>query len=351
MNSDTPRSGGALDRRTFLKGAAGVAGAAAVGAGASVPAAAQSPFGGWFDGVSNYDGVVDETGKSEVTVEVGARGNNGNFAFGPAAVRVDPGTTVTWKWTGKGGSHNVVAEDGSFESKLTGEQGHTFSQRFDQTGIVKYACSPHKAMGMKGAVVVGDVAVESATTSSGSGSKQSGGSSSGGGFGSWFDNVSNYEGVVDGTGRSAVTIEVGAKGNNGNFAFDPPAVRVDPGTTVVWKWTGKGGSHNVVAEDGSFESQMAGSAGHAFEHTFEETGITKYACSPHKAMGMKGAVVVGSEAASEEPTAGSLDGGGSGGSGGSDLEDTLTVGLGGALVVGLLGLPVAEMRKRRKESQ
>ncbi|NHN61491.1 MULTISPECIES: halocyanin domain-containing protein [Halorussus] len=356
MNSDTSRSGGALDRRTFLKGAAGVAGAAAVGAGAATPAAAQSAFGGWFEGVSNYDGVVDETGESEVTVEVGAAGNNGNFAFGPAAVRVDPGTTVVWKWTGKGGSHNVVAEDGSFESQMTGSTDHTFEQKFSEKGVVKYACTPHKAMGMKGAVVVGTEAAAAAPTSSGSSSGESASSGSGdsgsgdvaSGFGSWFDDVSNYEGVVDGTGRSEVTITVGAKGNNGNFAFGPAAVRVDPGTTVVWKWTGKGGSHNVVAEDGSFESESSGSAGHTFEQTFDEAGIRKYACTPHKAMGMKGAVVVGDEAASDEPTAGSLGGGGSGG---SDLEDTLTVGLGGALVVGLLGLPVAEMRKRRRDSK
>ncbi|NEU58176.1 halocyanin domain-containing protein [Halorussus sp. MSC15.2] len=224
MNSDTSRSNGAVDRRTFLKGAAGVAGVTAAGVGASAPAAAQSSFDGWFENVSNYDGVVDETGKSEVTVEVGAKGNDGSFAFGPAAVRVDPGTKVVWKWTGNGGSHNVVAEDGSFESKMTDKQGHTFSQTFDSKGVVKYACVPHKAMGMKGAVVVGDVEV--------SGSSSSGGGSS---------------------------------------------------------------------ANGSSEPGATGGAG--------------------------------------APS----------GSGGSGLSDTLTLGFGGALVVGLLGLPLAEIRSRRRE--
>ncbi|MFC4451654.1 halocyanin domain-containing protein [Halorussus aquaticus] len=210
-----------MDRRTFLKGAAGVAGVTAAGIGASAPVAAQSTFDGWLDGVSNYDGVVDETGKSEVTVEVGAKGNNGNFAFGPAAVRVDPGAKVVWKWTGKGGSHNVVAEDGSFESKMTDSQGHTFSQTFDSKGVVKYACVPHKAMGMKGAVVVGDV-------------------------------------------------EVGSSGGG----------------------SGASGSSEPSATGGSNASA---------------------------------------------------------GSGGSGLADTLTLGFGGALVVGLLGLPLAEIRNRRRE--
>ena len=111
-------------------------------------------FDGWFDDVGNYDGVVDETGSSEVTVTVGAQGNGGGFAFSPAAVRIDAGTTVVWEWTGDGGSHNVVAEDGSFESEQTDEAGHTFEYEFGDSGTYKYACVPHKAMGMKGAVVV-----------------------------------------------------------------------------------------------------------------------------------------------------------------------------------------------------
>lgn len=181
MSSDTPTSA-AIGRRTFLKGTAGFAGVAVAGTSAS--AAAQSAFGGWFDNVSNYDGVVDETGNSEVTVTVGAKGNNGNFAFGPAAIRVDAATNVVWKWNGKGGSHNVVAEDGSFKSETTGEEGHTFPQTFDEKGITKYACSPHKAMGMKGVVVVGSEAAASAPEASGpaaSGSEASGSAASGSG--------------------------------------------------------------------------------------------------------------------------------------------------------------------------
>ena len=111
-------------------------------------------FDGWFDGVSNYDGVVDKTGSDEVTVKVGSKGNGGNFAFGPAAVKVSKGTNVVWEWTGKGALHNVVADDGSFESEQTQEEGFTFSQTFDSAGKYKYYCTPHKTMGMKGAIVV-----------------------------------------------------------------------------------------------------------------------------------------------------------------------------------------------------
>ncbi len=129
-----------LGRRRLLQAGAGVVGAGLVGTGATGTAAAQSgPFGGWMGDVGNYDGVVDATGRSEVTVTVGASGNGGNFAFGPAAVQVDPGTTVLWEWNGKGGQHNVVAEEGGdFESELTAEAGITFEQTFESEGVVKY---------------------------------------------------------------------------------------------------------------------------------------------------------------------------------------------------------------------
>jgi halocyanin-like protein len=116
----------------------------------------QTDFGGWFDDVSNYDGVVDRRGEDEVTVMVAAEGNGGNFAFGPAAVRIDPGTTVVWEWTGEGGSHSVTAEDGAFESELTDEAGHTFEHTFEEAAVYRYLCRPHEALGMKGAVVVGE---------------------------------------------------------------------------------------------------------------------------------------------------------------------------------------------------
>ncbi|MFC5367141.1 halocyanin domain-containing protein [Salinirubrum litoreum] len=315
----SPHTDPTLTRRTLLRGATGAT-AASLAATAATPVAGQEDsepnYGGWFDTVSNYDGTVDKRGQSEVTITVGAEGNNGNYAFGPAAVRVDPGTTVVWEWSGKGNAHNVVAEDGSFESELSTEAGHTYEQTFEETGLVKYACLPHKAMGMKGAVVVGDPG-----QIGGSGGGQSE-QSTGPEYGGWFENVGNFDGTADRTGESEITITVGAEGNNGTYAFDPPAVRVDPGTTVVWEWSGKGNAHNVVAEDGSFESELTTDAGHTFEQTFEATGVYKYACVPHEMMGMKGVVVVG----------GRGSGGGAGESSGYDFEDLFALGSGLGLV-------------------
>jgi halocyanin-like protein len=103
-----------------------------------------------------YDGsIVDMTGEDEVTIMVGA--GDGGLAFDPAAVRISSSTTVVWEWTGEGGSHNVASVEDSesdFQSEIVGEEGHTFNQSFDNTGIQLYVCQPHETQGMKGAIEV-----------------------------------------------------------------------------------------------------------------------------------------------------------------------------------------------------
>lgn len=111
-------------------------------------------FDGWMDNVDNYDTVVDETSSDNIRIIVGAEGNNGNFAFDPAAVRISPGTSITWEWNGLGGQHDVVETDGAFESELAGDEGHEFTHAFDDSGTYKYSCTPHETIGMKGVVVV-----------------------------------------------------------------------------------------------------------------------------------------------------------------------------------------------------
>ncbi|ESS07536.1 MAG: halocyanin domain protein [uncultured archaeon A07HB70] len=147
-----------VSRRAVLRGAAVGAAAATATAGT---ASAQPSFGGWLSDVTNYSEVVDETGQEEVTVQVGVEANGGAFGFGPAAVQVDPGTTVVWEWTGEGGQHNVVAQSGGdFESELVGDAGFTHEQTLEEEGVVQYYCQPHQSLGMKGVVVVGSVPEE-----------------------------------------------------------------------------------------------------------------------------------------------------------------------------------------------
>ena len=104
-----------------------------------------------------YEGTItDLTGQDEVTVEVGA-GDTG-FAFAPAAIRIDSSATVVWEWTGTGGAHNVESVDASESDFSSGdavsEEGTTFEQSFDNTGIQLYQCTPHQANGMLGAIEV-----------------------------------------------------------------------------------------------------------------------------------------------------------------------------------------------------
>jgi halocyanin-like protein len=163
-----------VSRRGFL---ATVAGTAAT-AGAAGTATAQASFDGWMSDVGNYSEVADATGQSEVTITVGAQGNGGAFGFDPAAVQVDPGTTVVWEWNGEGGQHNVVAEEGGeFESELVADAGFTFERTLESEGVIKYFCQPHRALGMKGVVVVGSMP----DSGGGEGEGGGGGGGSGGG--------------------------------------------------------------------------------------------------------------------------------------------------------------------------
>ncbi len=150
-----------MGRRTFL--GATVATTAGLLAGCSssdgsTPTATESPqqaVDQYLNETSNYDGTIqDETDSDSVTVDVGAEGNGGAFAFAPPAIRVSPGTTVTWVWTGNGNGHNVVHEQGDFESEQSTEAGYEFDHTFESAGTYLYYCAPHLGFGMRGAVIV-----------------------------------------------------------------------------------------------------------------------------------------------------------------------------------------------------
>jgi halocyanin-like protein len=152
-----------MNRREFLTAAGGSAAATAAVAGTAAAqeggGSVQPDFGGYLDGVDG--GYQDLRGQSEVTVTVGAEGNGGNLAFGPAGIWVDTGTTVTWEWNGQGGGHNVVGGEGPAGGNLdsgaaVAEAGTTYSYTFEEGGITRYHCVPHESLGMVGAVAVGE---------------------------------------------------------------------------------------------------------------------------------------------------------------------------------------------------
>lgn len=105
--------------------------------------------------------------------------------------------------------------------------------------------------------------------------------------------TSNFNGIEDRTGTDAVGIDVGVEANGANYGFGPPAVRVDPATTITWTWTGQGGIHNVAARHGAdFQSEQTSEADYTFQQVLDATGTVLYVCVPHEGVGMKGAIVV-----------------------------------------------------------
>ena len=73
-----------------------------------------------------------------------------NFSFGPAAITVPVGATVTW--TNRDDiPHTVVSTDGVFKSKVR-DTDEKFSYTFAKAGTYSYYCSVHPKM--TGKVVV-----------------------------------------------------------------------------------------------------------------------------------------------------------------------------------------------------
>ena len=77
-----------------------------------------------------------------------------NFAFGPATVTVDRGTTVRWR--NMTSTFHTVTPDGhtAFQEFQTNAQDQTFEVRFDQPGHYMFYCQPHRALGMTGVIEV-----------------------------------------------------------------------------------------------------------------------------------------------------------------------------------------------------
>lgn len=239
-------------------------------------------LGQWLSDANGHDGEIPRAGLDEsVSIWVGddVRNDDEYLAFNPAAIEVAPGTTVYWEWSGHGGEHNVVALDGAFDSgePFEANTGTIYKHTFDETGTYPYVCEPHRERGMKGVIVV-EVPPSTDYPK----------------VDEWVVETSNWDGSIDDqTDTDSTTVTAGASGNAGNFTFDPPALKVSTGTTVSWDWTGEGGGHNVAFEEADVPtSDIYAEPDVHFEYTFEETGIYRYSCEPHRALGMKGAIIV-----------------------------------------------------------
>lgn len=87
----------------------------------------------------------DATATDKVTIE--------NFAFGPKAIKVKVGTTVTWTNQDAVG-HTVTADTKAADAPSSPifNKGETYSFTFKKAGTYDYHCEPHPYM--KATVVV-----------------------------------------------------------------------------------------------------------------------------------------------------------------------------------------------------
>ena len=151
-----------VSRRTFVRtagGAAAAAGAATATAGTAAAQGDEEPD--WPSGVGNGNlgTYEDARGEDEVTVIVGA--DDDGLAYDATKLWVDPGTTITWEWTGAGGAHNVVTVEGEADldsGDPVDTEGHTYEYEVteEDAGITHYFCAPHDAVGMHAGIAVGD---------------------------------------------------------------------------------------------------------------------------------------------------------------------------------------------------
>jgi plastocyanin len=95
------------------------------------------------------------------TVKMGS--DSGQLVFLPDEIKICKGDTVTWV-NNKGGPHNVVFDEDAIPSGVSqesismddqlGDEGATFSKKFDVAGTYGYYCEPHRGAGMAATLIV-----------------------------------------------------------------------------------------------------------------------------------------------------------------------------------------------------
>ena len=102
---------------------------------------------------------VNAPGFAAATKTVKMGSDNGQLVFVPDEIKVCKGDTITWV-NNKGGPHNVVFDEEAIPEGVNvdsismdgqlGEEGETFTKKFDVAGDYAYFCEPHRGAGMNG---------------------------------------------------------------------------------------------------------------------------------------------------------------------------------------------------------
>ena len=245
-------------------------------------------------------GQIVVTGKpvkeepKDVRVEIVEPDPNDQNSWGykPKDVDIEVGTTVTWVNNGAQ-THTVTDDDGAFDSGDMAP-GDRFTFTFKKAGIYNYKCTPHPWM--TGKITVSEPG-KAPPKEEPEEDEESGGSSA-------PSSPSNPS--SSGSGPTTYQVNIVEGGSTDDWGYDPAALEVGVGDTVVWTNTGSA-DHTVTADDGSFDSGMIAPGG-TWEFTFDEVGEFSYKCDPHPFMVASISVVENPSGGGGSPTSGSAAG-------------------------------------------
>jgi len=107
--------------------------------------------------------TVNAPGFAAETKSVKMGSDSGQLVFVPDEIKICKGDTVTWI-NNKGGPHNVVFDEEAIPSGVDaeaismddqlGDEGATYSKKFDTAGKYSYFCEPHRGAGMNAELIV-----------------------------------------------------------------------------------------------------------------------------------------------------------------------------------------------------
>ncbi|MDX1448905.1 MAG: plastocyanin/azurin family copper-binding protein, partial [Acidimicrobiia bacterium] len=195
--------------------------------------------------------------------------------FEPADVSVTTGTTVIFKndevfdYTVIRGAHQIVADDGSFDTGVI-PAGGAWSMEVLEPTSTTFTCVIHPAL-MTGSLEVTGEPI-----------------------------------VPDDLTKTVKIVEPDPNDSN-SWTFKPADIEIAAGTTVTWRNEGAI-VHTVTAEDGTFDSGNL-APGESFTFTFDDEIALNYFCEPHP--WMTGTVAVGGVTPPPPPSGGGSGGGGS----------------------------------------
>jgi plastocyanin len=207
-----------------------------------------------------------------------------NLTFKPDHLTITAGDTVTFK--NSGGTHNVVADNGSFKCAAncsdTGGTGNvsgaawSFTRTFNTAGTFGYHCDAHGAPGQG---MAGSITINAATTT--------GPNISGGFSGNWFNPTAGQGGhgfqieILPNNGMLAIWFVFNPAGTAQNWIFAQGNYQANNGDVVLSAFLQQGGrfppnfdSANVTTTPwGTLEIKFSDCTNGTVEYTPNDTAL------------------------------------------------------------------------------